>query len=213
MITLKVLAKSFFRIQILCQNGLCSDVKEYMDYLVQRVEIMFCGPDKEMFPLEVRLDMLYEQVTRVVGEYTGLDSDYLQLLAPTVHGELQPINPMANLSLQDILQIVPKQNNDGWCLYYNVLPIRLTELKNKKVMKLCICYPTLSQVHYETMFVPRNDTLADMVRYIEPRNQAKRFFTMENHLLKTEFMPNEVVEFIQNQEPIFVEVSSDNMCL
>lgn len=193
-----------------CQNGLlCSNVQEYYEYLFQRVEVMFYGEENDPFRLTLRKDMLYEHVVQYVGEYIGKDAAYLQLSGyhPS-RGELQTIQPLEGIRLGDILQLVAKEEqNNMWCLCYNVLPVKWTELKKKKLMKLYICHSTLKDVSIETVAMPRSCTLSDLMGMIEPRDQPKRFFTVENHVLKEEFMPNQVLEFIQLQEPLYVEVT------
>lgn len=171
-----------------------------MYYLYNRVTILFASKNEpfEEFSTVLRKDMLYDDLTSQLGHYVGCNPTYLLLILPDCYGNpKQAIRPVTGMQLIDILMLIPRQkdmedNRSLLKLYYDVLPISLSEYESKKLVKLNVCYPTLNQLQFQEFFMPKLAKISDIYRKLDV-NQNIRIFQVVNDKVEKVFKGSDIV--------------------
>lgn len=188
-----------------------SNVSHYMDYLFNRITILFASKSEpfEEFPLVVRRDMFYDDLTACIAETVRCDPDYLLLISPDCYGNpKKAIRRVRDMTLSDILALLPQQkdmddNRVTPRLYYEHLPISLSEYESKKLIKLNFCYPTLNQFQVQEFFMPKLARISDIYSAMHNTKTVRIFQVADNKLVKV-FTGTDIVP--DDESDLFAEI-------
>ena len=130
-------------------SGRYTEVKEFYDYLLNRVRVMFkpkhATDDDSVFSLFLSRKMSYDQFAAKVGEHLNVDPSHLRFttINATTGRSKALVRRVPNATLAGIL--VPSynaygntQNQRGDALYFEVLEMSLSELEARKTLKVSL---------------------------------------------------------------------------
>jgi ubiquitin carboxyl-terminal hydrolase 7 len=125
---------------------LYSDAKQYYDYLLNRMVVLFenlrSDTEDGGFELTLSRKMTYEQFSTKVGEHLGVDPTHLRF-APVMQNSGKPKAFIKRTVTQNLGQILTMQYTGyGYtahrpdALYYEILDTSLSEYEMKKTIKV-----------------------------------------------------------------------------
>ncbi|CEI86488.1 Putative Ubiquitin carboxyl-terminal hydrolase [Rhizopus microsporus] len=196
--------------QVLKDRYACTNAADYLISLQHRIMVTFVPRHNHAddFDLVLRTDMGYEELVFRLAEAIDCDPSHIRLMTPDFYGNPKStVKPMENLTLWDIIQTMPPCAGDPPRLFFEVLSMSLSEFAKNKIVKLNVCYPTLSQVTFYEVIVKKNAQLIDLVNDIRDKfniadEEEIRFFQVENHKFKGELDYNKIAT---DEIPIYVE--------
>lgn len=129
-------------------TALYQDARQYYDYLLNRMDVLFAPidvNDADEFKLTLSRKMTYDQFAQKVGEHLNVDSTHLRF-APVMANTGKPkpfIKRNPNQANQTLYQILSGQiGGYGYsmhradALYYQVLEMSLSDYESKKCLKV-----------------------------------------------------------------------------
>ncbi|KAI9251972.1 hypothetical protein BY458DRAFT_523498 [Sporodiniella umbellata] len=191
-----------------------TNTEHYLRFIQNQVLITVISKENPMafFDISLCIDMLYPEIVYRIGDMVQCRPDHLRLLTPDMYGKPKSfVVPLSNLSLEDILQTMPSVEGKR-ILFYESLPISLEQLETNSIVKVNICYPTTSQVNPFEFIVRKNARLSYISELLQKKlgmeNRKVRFFTVEDHKIKSELKecripPSELTihaEFVSDKE-------------
>ena len=136
-----------FRISTVVPADGCTTVRDFYDYLCNRLTVQFApkvpqNRDEDVFALVLSRKMLYDQFAAKVGEHLKVDPTHIRFI--TINASTN--NPKAivkrtpTITLQQILTpqygVYSTPNQLPNALYYEVLDLSLSELESKKSLRI-----------------------------------------------------------------------------
>lgn len=130
----------------IAQTGGYTDVRDFYDYLLNRINVVFYpkfgeGTDENIHTVTLSKKMSYDQFSAKVGEQLGVDPTYLRFttISATTAKPKAVVKRMPNQTLGTILSpsytsYGNPQTNPG-ALYYEVLEMSLTEFDTRKAIR------------------------------------------------------------------------------
>jgi ubiquitin carboxyl-terminal hydrolase 7 len=156
------------------------EAKEFYDYLLNRINVEFMpkgGEDTDFptFSLTLSKKMTYSQFAGKVAEYLKTDSSHLRFTTATTAGKAKTIVKYnLNVTLNTIL--FPGSYNYSTSatqrpdmLFYEVLDMSITELEQRKPIKITWLPEGLSKEEEHTLMVPKNAQIADLLKSLQKK--------------------------------------------
>lgn len=166
----------------IAQAGNYTDAPKFYDYLLNKVTIHFRdrnNPEdgERDFSLELSKKMLYDQVAAKVAEHLKVQPDHLRFSGVTASsGKPRTyVKRTTNLTLSAILTppysgyatSMSMQSPDS--LYYEVLELSLTELENKKIVKVNVLSEGITKEEIVEVLVPKSGTVGDLLDALQKK--------------------------------------------
>lgn len=199
---------------------------DYTAFLYNRIYVVFKNESgnpeiPNEYQLELRRDMLYDEVVRRLGCHVGCDPKHILLRLPDYYGvPNRPIKPTAAMTLLDILLQTPKpkthgrrhEDNTGYLLskvYFQVLTMDLSVYQSKKLVKVTIVYPPLPEdKQYREFCLPKTSTIDEVAQLIYSESAINIYEIAKDKFVK-EFKPEEPVGVcIDDEAELCAEVRS-----
>lgn len=164
-------------------TGRYTDVREFYDYLLNRVNVQFAPKgqtDKERdtsFYMWLSKKMTYDQFAAKVGEHLKVDPTHLRFSTVNIStGKPKvPIKRTANLTLSQILypSAYPNYGNAHNqrvdALYYEVLEYSLSELDQMKGFKVIWLPDGIIKEEAYDILVAKNGTMDDLIKGLQKK--------------------------------------------
>ncbi|KIW07364.1 uncharacterized protein PV09_02210 [Verruconis gallopava] len=212
--------------------GKIVDCREYYDNLLHKVKVKFVprfddGTGGE-FELELSKRMTYNMFAQRVAEFLGPDvqADHLRFSPVNAHtGRAKaPIRHTTTHNLGTLLQ--PGYNSYGQAqnqlsdaFYYEILEFSLSELEQRKSVKLTWLPEGISKEEPLELLVPKTGTLEDVIAAIQrkigvealPDDKLQRVRILECHANKIyrELVPSFAVSNLSDFTALYAEVVPD----
>ncbi|KAL4753186.1 hypothetical protein BDW72DRAFT_169487 [Aspergillus terricola var. indicus] len=191
------------------QTAIYPDAKLYYDYLVNRVIIKFApikADPNEEFELVLSKKMTYDQFSKKVAEYLGVEHTHLRF-SPVIQSTGKPkgfIKRNPNQNAQTLQSIMGAQVS-GYgmslvrqdALYYEVLETSLSDFESKVCLRVTWLSEGITKEQTVEVLVPRDGTIQDVLAGLQKKanlddetiNKA-RVFEVHNYRIYKEFTPN-----------------------
>ncbi|KAH7135460.1 hypothetical protein B0J11DRAFT_160024 [Dendryphion nanum] len=159
----------------LSATGNYVDVKEFYDYLLNRIEVEFSpkiadAPNCPTFSLQLSKKMSYDQFSAKVAEKLGVEPSYVRFTTINQAGKQKAVVKFSSqLTLNQILFSGPyssyttttSQRSDA--LLYEVLEMSLKELEQRKAMKVTWLPDGLLKEEEYVLMIPRQALVAELI--------------------------------------------------
>jgi ubiquitin carboxyl-terminal hydrolase 7 len=135
------------RTSALTAEGKPTEVKEFYDYLLNRINVTFFAKGSESvdpFTLLLSKRMTYDQLATKVGEHLNVEATHLRFStinastgrakAPIRRNQVQSLGAILITPAYSLYGAAGNQRSDA--LYYEVLDMSLSELEQRKTIKL-----------------------------------------------------------------------------
>ncbi|KAF2826913.1 cysteine proteinase [Ophiobolus disseminans] len=156
------------------------EAKDFYDYLLHRISVEFVprtADETELpsFHLTLTKRMTYNQFAGKVAEYLKTEPSHLRFTTVSAAGKpKQPVKSNANTTLANILS--PGQYNYSAsatqrpdALFYEVLDMSLTELEQRKAVKITWLPEGLSKEEEYTIMIPKNAQVSDLLEALQKK--------------------------------------------
>lgn len=169
-----------------------SNPPDYLSYLYNRITVPFASKNKpfEEFPVVLRRDMSYKEVTRQLGIILNCNPNYILLILPDCYGNPKTAPRQVNhMLLIDLLLLIPQQKNtnhdlDTPRLYFDLLPISLSEYESKKLIKLNFCSSTLNDIQVLEFYLPKLARTSSIYSEMREHKNIRVFQVVDHKLVK-----------------------------
>ncbi|KAL3478386.1 hypothetical protein BJX99DRAFT_224406 [Aspergillus californicus] len=163
-------------------TALYTDTKLYYDYLLNRISVAFApweGSPNGDFTLTLSRKMSYDQFSKKVGEYLGVDYTHLrfaQVNAST--GRAKPwIRRNSNQNIQTLQSILGSQAGTGGyggmhrtdALYYQKLDTSLSDFESKINYQVTWLPEGITKEQTVEILVPRDGTISDLLAGLQKK--------------------------------------------
>ena len=149
-------------------KGSYSDVPEFMDYQLHKVDVQFIPKDKSNngVQLQIHKGTKYNDVATKVAEKLECDPEKIQFFTVGLHEEPKTaIRRSLSTTLEDMLH-TPYRNHVKQRLFYEILDIKLSELESKRQVKVTLCTPTLKDCDTSVIWISKQARITDLLREI-----------------------------------------------
>lgn len=188
--------------------GKFTDVRQFYDWLLQKVTIEFVprggsdNPD-DQFKLTLTKRLSYNQLSAKVGEHLKVDPAYLRF-CPVNSSNLRAKLAVKHNTANNLGQILNpgyhaysgtvNQRND--MLFYEVLEVPLPELETRKNIKVIWLGEEFSKDEQFDILVPKNGDVMDLKQGLArkanvPREQIRRIRLFETHANRIYKIPSD----------------------
>ncbi|MCJ1245607.1 hypothetical protein MMC30_002811 [Trapelia coarctata] len=216
----KVLSDS--EVSAIQQAGNYANVKDFYDYLLNRIVVKFQprfpkNVDGEVIELPLNKKMSYDQFAAKVGEALRVDPTHIRFT--TVNATTQKakttVRRHPNLNLYQILHpqftsYSPHQRNDVLC--YEVLDISLSELDTKKSMRLVWVTEGLTKEETYELLVAKNGSIGDLVAELQKKANLDeevvkeiKVYSVQSGKIQKELPPSYPVSSVADFTQLFAE--------
>ncbi|KAK8184646.1 hypothetical protein BC567DRAFT_218869 [Phyllosticta citribraziliensis] len=169
-------------IAALTSAGRYSDVREFYDYLLNRINVQFCPKNtvpanpESTFTLWLSKKMSYDQVAAKVGEHLNVEPTHVRFstVNMTTGRPKVPVKRMQNVTLNNILYPTSynaygnfNQRQDA--LYYEILEYSLSELDQMKAIKLSWLPEGIVKEEPYEILVAKNGTMEDLIKGLQKK--------------------------------------------
>lgn len=180
---------------------------DYVDFLNNQIPVLFEYKQElgSLTTLTLSKKMLYSDITLQLSTLIGWDPEKIILILPDVYGRPgRDVKTVAGMTLLDILLLIPR-NTVNKKLYYDTLPISLSEYESMKLIQINICRPTLNQIQYHEQLLPKKGTITDLARSLH-LDQPIRVFSAKNGKLERVYKSKEIISNNNDQLVLYAEV-------
>ena len=213
--------------------GKIADCREYYDNLLHKVRVKFAprnpneGIDKE-FELELSKRMPYTTLAQRVADFLGPDvqPDHLRFSPVNAHSGRPkvPIRHTTNHNLGTLLQpgynsYGQAQNQKPDALFYEILEVSLTELEQRKAVKVIFLPEGITKEEQFELLVPKAGDLSDVVQALQrklgpevlPDEKLERIRIFEGHGSKIyrDLPANWAVANLNDFTQLFAEIAPE----
>ena len=154
------------------------EAKDFYDYLLNRINVEFVPRTDDglpSFPLTLSKKMTYNQFASKVAERLGTEPSHLRFTTVSTAGKpKQPVKYNVNSTLNNILfpgpynySVSATQRPDA--MFYEVLDMSLTELEQRKPIKITWLPEGLSKEEEYTLMIPKNAQVSDMLEALQKK--------------------------------------------
>jgi ubiquitin carboxyl-terminal hydrolase 7 len=160
-------------------TGGCVEAKEFYDYLLNRISVEFvpkvADDDDPSFALTLSKKMTYNQFAGKVAEYLGIEASHLRFTTVSAAGKpKQPVKYNANSTLNSILFPGPySYSTNGTqrpdAMFYEILDMSLTELEQRKPIKITWLPEGLSKEEEHTLMIPKIAQVSDLLQALQKK--------------------------------------------
>ncbi|KAI9484595.1 cysteine proteinase [Zychaea mexicana] len=169
-------------------QGLYPNVPEFMDYQLNKVQVVFTPKDKNpehVVTLALHKQTKYNDVAIKLAEQLDADPEKIQFFNIGVQDEPKAaIRRSLTSSLEDMLHTpYPTRNHHlKQKVFYEVLDIKLSELESKRQVKITLCTPTLKDCETTIIWVSKQARIADLLRELgvvkdQQENKSNKFLS------------------------------------
>ncbi|KAI9006948.1 ubiquitin carboxyl-terminal hydrolase 5 [Hyaloraphidium curvatum] len=200
-------------------------VKEYFDFLQNRIVVQFKPKDAEVrlpddlgsgeFELELGRRMTYDAVAEKVAQRLGADPLKLRFsIQPSPSGinrDRTVIRRAPASTLASMLQTsyAPQASN---VMFYEILDIPITELESKRYVRVTFLDPHLKEQGTHELLVPKNGTVTDVLDALRPKVKLEeggtgqlRLFEVLGGRVSREFGPEDPVKDFADGPILYAE--------
>jgi ubiquitin carboxyl-terminal hydrolase 7 len=179
----------FQRLPDLHEGNTLTSVQDYYDYILNRVTVKLRRldqPKKVVFTLELSKRMLYDQVTKRLADKLGTDPAKIRLTGHNSYYDQPkptPIKRQERMTLNDLLSTYYQPNTDT--LFYEALEVPVSELENKRALKVAWHNTKTELVETLSLLLPRDSNVGDVLNQIkgmvklDPENGTGQLRLME----------------------------------
>lgn len=203
------------------EAGKYADAKEFYDYLLNRVMVQLYPRFPNNSPnnvLNLVLDgkLFYDQFAAKVGEELQVDPTHIRFftVGATTNKCRAPIKRNPAQTLFQLLnpQYSTYQNgqkNDAF--YYEVLEISLSELEQKKAIRLTWVSEGLAKEELIELLVPKTGTVADIIHELKRKltldspSEAFKIFSILNSKISKDITPDYPVSSILDHQVLIAQ--------
>jgi len=160
-------------------TGGCVEAKEFYDYLLNRISVEFVPrlPEAEepSFALVLSKKMTYNQFSNKVAEFLGTQATHIRFFTVNAAGKLkQPVKYNVNATLNTILFPGPysysaNQNQRPDALLYEILDMSLTDLEQRKPIKITWLPEGLSKEEEYTLMIPKIAQVSELLQALQKK--------------------------------------------
>lgn len=155
------------------------EAKDFYDYLLNRISVEFvpriADNDEPSFSLTLSKKMTYNQFAGKVAEHLGVEASHLRFSTVSNAGKPKTmVKYNANATLNTILFPGPysysantAQRSDA--MFYEVLDMSLTELEQRKPVKITWLPEGLSKEEEYTLMVPKAAQVSDLLQALQKK--------------------------------------------
>ncbi|KAF2023278.1 ubiquitin carboxyl-terminal hydrolase-like protein [Setomelanomma holmii] len=156
------------------------EAKDFYDYLLNRINVEFVPrlpepADLPSFSLTLSKKMNYNQFATKVAEHLKIEPSHLRFTTVSTQGKPKlPVKYNANSTLNNILFPGPynysasaTQRPDA--MFYEVLDMSLTELEQRKPVKITWLPEGLSKEEEHTLMIPKNAQVSDLLEALQKK--------------------------------------------
>jgi ubiquitin carboxyl-terminal hydrolase 7 len=179
--------------------GGCVEAKDFYDYLLNRITVEFVpkigDEDVPSFSLPLSKKMNYTQFSAKVADHLGTEANHLRFTTVSANGKpKQAVKYNANLTLNSILfpgsysySTSTAQRPDA--LFYEVLDMSLTEMEQRKPVKITWLPEGLTKEEEYTLMIPKNAQVSDLLEALQKKanindETIQKVRVYESHLHK-----------------------------
>ncbi|KAI9269716.1 cysteine proteinase [Helicostylum pulchrum] len=185
---------------------------EYINFLHNRMPVTFKSKKEPhtSVTLELLKSMKYDDIVFQLGHVINWDPERLVLILPDNYGKVgRDVKKMERMTLLDISLVIPRSNVNNQ-LYYDTLPISLSEYETKKLIPVCVCYPSLNQFKHYQVLLPKLANCLSLSRsiassYTKESGVNLRVFQVNQDKLVKVFKAEEIIES-DEKLPIYAEI-------
>jgi ubiquitin carboxyl-terminal hydrolase 7 len=160
-------------------SGGCVEAKDFYDYLLNRVSVEFvpriADDDEPSFSLILSKKMTYNQFAAKVAEYLGTEASHLRFTTVSANGKpKQSVKYNVNSTLNSILFPGPYSYSTSTtqrpdAMFYEVLDMSLTEMEQRKPVKITWLPEGLSKEEEHTLMIPKNAHVSDLLLALQKK--------------------------------------------
>ncbi|KAF1918723.1 hypothetical protein BDU57DRAFT_511450 [Ampelomyces quisqualis] len=160
-------------------TGGCVEAKEFYDYLLNRISVEFvpriADDDEPSFALVLSKKMTYNQFAGKVADYLGTEASHMRFFTVNAAGKVkQPVKYNVNATLSNILFPGPysysaNQNQRSDALFYEILDMSLTELEQRKPIKITWLPEGLSKEEEYTLMIPKIAQVSELLQALQKK--------------------------------------------
>ncbi|KAH8731800.1 hypothetical protein GQ44DRAFT_698046 [Phaeosphaeriaceae sp. PMI808] len=164
----------------IAQAGGYLEAKDFYDYLLNKVNVEFApriadSDELPSFSLTLSKKMTYNQFASKVAEHLKIEPTHLRFTTVSTAGKpKQPVKFNVNSTVNTILFPGPysysasaTQRPDA--MFYEVLDMSLTELEQRKSIKITWLPEGLSKEEEYTLMIPRNAQVSDLLEALQKK--------------------------------------------
>lgn len=200
---------------------ICTDARQYYDYLLNRIPIVFVTrpteTDEGEFTLVLSKKMTYDQFSAKVGEHLKVDPTHIRFA--TINSSTgKPktwVKRNNNQTLQQTLTspyAYSYSNHRSDALYYEVLDTSLSEFEMKKPIKVTWLTEGISKEEITELLVPKTGTIADILDALQKKlnlsdEDAQKVRIYEGHggRIYKELLDDSAVSAINDYVTLYAE--------
>ncbi|KAF7727221.1 hypothetical protein EC973_007919 [Apophysomyces ossiformis] len=200
---------------VLREAGLCDSVQSYMHHLLHEVQVVFLPKDR-VLDVELQLvlsdTMKYYDVAAIVAAKLGTEPDKIRFFLPQINDEPKPIlRPASQIALGEMLQTAYSRAY-GFKLFYEVLNVGWSELKYKRLIKIIVCRPTMSDTETLEIVLPKENQISDLIDAVNHKLHLTdhcrvRIFEAINNRFYREFIESDPISELSdsNDTQLYME--------
>ncbi|KAI8886518.1 putative ubiquitin-specific processing protease 21 [Backusella circina FSU 941] len=202
-------------------QGMFFNAADFLTFLFNRVMIYFIprsciDEDEETVELILAHNMPYFDFMQRLATILNEAPDRIQIFVADNYDKPKgAIRPMPHLTLHDVLQLSGRSRG-VWRLFYEILPISIFEMDNKKVMNITICYPTLAQDRLIQLVVPKAECVSFALEQIREGIREElvdeevevpmfRLYEGYEHRFQRDYQVSDVLGFISDAAELYAE--------